>query len=365
MASSGRKCCTPASLIRFNYCVASLWLLGCGAARADIYVADPFARAIYQLVGGGGLPSTFSREANRPTGLAFDHAGNLYQSDIASGNVYKYAAKGTQSVFVGGLAMPFGLAFDRAGAFYVAAVDADGNTGSVLKITPAGVRTTFVEGLKSIRGLAFDREDNLYVAEASTGTILRVAPDGTRKIFASGVTSATGLAFDASGNLFVCGQGGSVSKISPAGEVSIFTTNVVDPRWLAFDATGNLYVTDVGDASGRPGHGRVYMFAPNGERTLIDNTLSFPTGLVIGTMRAGAADITGLEAVSDIGAGGQLTFDLTDGSGTPLMVGQGGRAIPTPTATPATRKDGGNEKASENSGTGTGGKPTGAVNPGP
>jgi hypothetical protein len=48
---------------------------------------------------------------NNPLGLAFDSAGDLFEADYGSGNIYEYTPGGAQTTFASGLSNPAGLAF--------------------------------------------------------------------------------------------------------------------------------------------------------------------------------------------------------------------------------------------------------------
>src|ERR1700739_1298713 len=58
--------------------------------------------------------------------------GDLYVSDLSSGNIYKFTPGGTQSTFASGLDQPDGVAFDSAGNLFVA----DHFSGNIYKFTP-------------------------------------------------------------------------------------------------------------------------------------------------------------------------------------------------------------------------------------
>ena len=55
-----------------------------------------------------------------PTGLAFNSAGDLFEADHGSGNIYEFTPGGTQSTFASGLNAPDGLAFNSAGNLFEA-----------------------------------------------------------------------------------------------------------------------------------------------------------------------------------------------------------------------------------------------------
>src|SRR5437868_12582600 len=70
-------------------------------------------------------------------------AGDLYESDLASGTIFRFTPAGVKSTFATGLSNPVGLAFDRKGDLFVA----DANSGSVFEFNAAGVQSTFASGI--------------------------------------------------------------------------------------------------------------------------------------------------------------------------------------------------------------------------
>ena len=119
---------------------------------------------------------------SNPAGLAFDGSGNLFESDIDSGNIYKFTSGGTKTTFASGLARPIGLAFDSSGNLF----EADRDSGTIFKFTPSGMKTTFATGLSKPIGLAFDSLGNLYEADRDSGTIFKFT-GGVKSTFASGL----------------------------------------------------------------------------------------------------------------------------------------------------------------------------------
>jgi len=74
---------------------------------------------------------------NEPYGLAFDPAGNLFEADFGSGNIYKFAPDGTRSELAAGtLVAPGGVAVDRDGAIYVTNKSIFSGNGEVVRANP-------------------------------------------------------------------------------------------------------------------------------------------------------------------------------------------------------------------------------------
>jgi hypothetical protein len=120
--------------------------------------------------------------------------GDLFESDLNSGTINKFAPDGTRSTFATELNWPNGLAFDSAGNLY----GGDQYSGTIYKFAPDGTRSTFATGLNNPTALACDSGGNLFEADWLSGTIYKFAPDGTRSTFATGV-GPYGLAFDSAG----------------------------------------------------------------------------------------------------------------------------------------------------------------------
>jgi hypothetical protein len=189
----------------------------------------------------------------KPAGLAFDTAGNLYVASDARNDysILKFAPDGSVSVFAdSGLSNPSALAFDRAGNLFVA----NPRNNTIRKFTPDGVGTIFADvedGLRLPVGLAFDTAGNLYVSNGSpgaSGIVLKFTPDGVGSVFAdSGLAIPFGLAFDSAGNLYVANSlSNTIEKFSPTGEdLGVFaSTGMAGPLGLMFDGDGNLYVAN-------------------------------------------------------------------------------------------------------------------------
>lgn len=196
--------------------------------------------------------------------------GDLYETDLSSGTVFKFAPDGSQSSYASGLAAPVGLAFDGKGNTYIS----DAGGGSIVKVAPDGSQSVFAIVEEGPTGLAFDGSGNLFASVFNTGEILKFTPDGTRSAFASGLTNATGLAFDKDGNLFAADLGGgAIYKITVAGVKSTFAFGLNSPAGLAFDPSGDLFAAD--NASGV-----IYKFTPDGTMSTYASGISGAAGLV-------------------------------------------------------------------------------------
>jgi uncharacterized protein (TIGR03437 family) len=202
----------------------------------------------FGFFGDGGVPAVAL--LNRPYGLAFDQAGNLYIADTYNDTIRKITASSGLISSIAGVTEGFGgdggpatgasldtptaLVLDAAGNLYIAdtqnnrirKVTTDGNINTIVG---DGNNADFGDGGPAISasldgptGLALDGAGNLYIADTDSHRIRKVAPDGT-------ITTIAG-----NGNEGFQGDGG------PATEASLFY-----PRGIVVDpSSGNLYIGD-------------------------------------------------------------------------------------------------------------------------
>ena len=180
---------------------------------------------------------------------AVDSYGNTYVT--FSGNrgqrvpvsLYKITANYSVKPFVTSLVNPSGLALDHAGNLFVSCR----NDGTIHRITPEGRAEQWAEGMGVATGIAFDRAENLYVGDRS-GTIFKISPSREIFVFATIEPSlaAYHLSFHPNGDLYVTGPTTSsydrVYRITQGGDVTTFFRGLGRPQGLAFDRDSNLYV---------------------------------------------------------------------------------------------------------------------------
>ena len=203
-------------------------------------------------------------------------AGDLYESDLGSGAIFKFTPDGTKTVFASSLTQPYGIVFDRVGNLYVASRTG----GTITKITPSGTQTPFASGLTQPAGLAFDANGTLYVADLVANQIVQISPNGTKTTYTTSVTQPVSIAFDVTGNLYVTEQGNGnqvISKFGTGKTKTMFASNVDNPNGLVFDAAGNLYVSTYTALGGTTG--KILKFAPDGSRSTFASSLSAPYGM--------------------------------------------------------------------------------------
>jgi hypothetical protein len=254
--------------------VCGLILAGQSANAQNLFVGDYGSESIIEY--SGGTQTTFATGLDYPTGLAFDRAGDLFESDQFGGNIYEWAGAGsTRTTFVGGLNQPGPMAINTAGDIFVIL------SGQVSEFSPAGIIINTLTGFNTASGLAFDSAGNLYISNlngggAGQGFITEITSGGVRSTFASGLSYPNNIAFNAAGDLFVTdGYGSSgatangydtITEITPGKSESAFASGLDNPGTIAFDAAGDMFVADGGHFNG---NGDITEFAANGNESVI------------------------------------------------------------------------------------------------
>jgi hypothetical protein len=248
-------------------------LASCSIATLLLFSVPDIAIAQYLFLSGGsgGDIYRYSLDGTRTTitsgllyaGLACDHSGNLFAASPAPGGngIFKFTPNGTRTTFASGLNEPNGLAFDTAGNLF----ESDFASKTIYQFTPGGVRTTFASLPNYPYGLAFDNTGSLFVSTYRGSSLYKFTPGGGFASFGSGLSDPFAVACDAAGNVFVADLGGggtedgSIYKFAPDGARTTFATGL-DAMGLAFDNAGNLFATDYGSDT-------IYEYAPDGTRS--------------------------------------------------------------------------------------------------
>jgi sugar lactone lactonase YvrE len=251
-------------------------------ASGNVYVADTINSTIRRITLAGvvttiaGSPGqTGSANGTNgtalfyaPTGIAVDHALNLYVADYGNSTIRKITPVGTNWVVATlagsagqtgsangtGTAATFsdpqGIAVDGSGNVYV------GDTANDLirKITPSGVVTTlagsagvggYANGIGTTAtfnnpcGLAVDDFGNVYVADSGNNVIRKITPGGEVSTYASGFNVPSGVAVNVDASLFYVADSGN-NRITGS-----FTVGGLHyPMGVALDREGNVYAAD-------------------------------------------------------------------------------------------------------------------------
>ena len=196
------------------------------APNGNVYVSDRLRGVIDIYTAQGADAGTFqpAERPRAPLGLAFDRAGNLYVTDLATDEhrllVYDPAGNlklklGTAGSEPGQFSYPNCVAVDGRGNIYVA----DSNNGRVQIFTADGAPLAIIGAggrgtLGNPRGLAIDESNRLFIAD-STGQSLEVwdvselkVPKRLYVVGSQGIDDGqfnypNGVATDPSGRIYV------------------------------------------------------------------------------------------------------------------------------------------------------------------
>ncbi len=205
-----------------------------------------------------------------PVYLAFNPlTSEVYVSDRPTGSIYVYNADGTyqRQLTPDGVDgwQPLGLAFDAAGDLFV--TDVASNPQKVLEFDPDGalVRTIGAEaGLSFPNGVAVDGAGNVYVTDSNNGRLLVFDADGNvaasigRGVGDGDLGLPRGIAVDGQGRVYVADSSGhavfvyaalqpgadNLDYLGSFGAQGVGNGQFEYPNGLAVDGRGRIYVTD-------------------------------------------------------------------------------------------------------------------------
>ena len=285
----------------------------------NVYIVDFYSQRIRRVdttgtittIAGTGEPD-YGGDGGRavearlsfPSGVAADHAGNLYVTDTGNNRVRRIDTTGTITTIAGTgepgydqdvglavetpLARPKGVAMDDFGNLYIAGfwnfpivrVDATGTMSEV-----GGTREPYdgpddESRLSRDRGIAVDNAGNVYIANIDNNYVRRVDATGNVSVIAGTREPGYGgdggpaveaqlsypadVAVDHAGNIYIADTGnhrirridttGTITTIAGTGEPGYggdggraVEAQLASPFALTVDSSGNLYVADLGN----------------------------------------------------------------------------------------------------------------------
>jgi uncharacterized protein (TIGR03437 family) len=199
---------------------------------------------------GDGGPAT-SAQLYRPSGVAVDHAGNLYIADMLNRRIRKVDTSGIITTLAGTgefgssgdgaqavnatLETPVDVTVDAAGNVYVA----DQDTNTVRKISPAGIISLYAGN----NTFGFSGDGGPAVNAAFAGPY-SVTLDGAGNAYISDYGNHRVRKVDPSGVITtIAGAGGASAGTNGDGGPPLSAN--VNPAGVAFDSAGNYYIADL------------------------------------------------------------------------------------------------------------------------
>ena len=300
------------------------------SAGAILTVTGPGIRLVAGMPGGAGSIDGAVGRFYGPSGVAVDATGTVFVADTSNNTIRKISPAGVVSTLAGTAGVigaangtgtaasfnrPTGIAFDKAGNILVA----DSSNSLIRQITPLGAVTTLAGTVGStvavdgpvatatftfITGVATDNTGNVFVTDGVRLRKINTAGQiSTLWVFpgAVGGPVLTGLATDAAGVVYVLSLGGTVYKITPDGTATIVigpggicaTLSYFAATGIALDATGNFYIA----ATSR---NRIFRITPSCVETTLAGGATDAAGSIDGTTNfSGPASLT-LDAAGNI-----------------------------------------------------------------
>ena len=191
-----------------------------------------------------------------PSGLALDREGNLFVSCRNDGTIHRVTPEGRAEQWIEGMGIATGIAFDHAENLYVG-----DRSGTIFKISPSRQIFVFATLEPSIAAyhLAFGPDQYLYVTGPTTSSfdsVHRISHTGEVDVFYRGVGRPQGMAFDEENRLYVAASLGGrkgVVRITPDRQAELFLSGpgivglaFTPSRAMALATTNALYRVDIG-----------------------------------------------------------------------------------------------------------------------
>jgi hypothetical protein len=295
-------------------------------ASGDMFVAD-YSSHLIRRITTAGVVTTFAGSGSpggangtgtaasfdRPWGLAFDAAGDLFVADRFNNRIRRITPAGVVTTFAGSgspastdgtgtgasINDPTDLALDTSGNLVVS----EFNGQRLRRITPAGVVTTFVTGLAGPTGLTIDAAGNHYVADFTSHRVQRVSPAGVVTTLAGSgsvgaatgsatgavANSPAGVALSSTGVLHLSESWGHrITRLTPAG------TGALAVAWTAPSSNGGAPITD---------YLVEYRTSPSGSWTTFADGVSTATSTTITGLTNGTAYDVRISAINTTGTG--------------------------------------------------------------
>lgn len=210
-------------------------------------------------------------------GPSFDHAGNLYCTDIPYSRIFRISPAGDWEVFAEYDGEPNGLKIHQDGRLFVA----DHKLGLLAFDPVTGARTVILdrphhERFKGLNDLTFSSQGDLYFTdqgqsalEDPTGRVFRLRATGELDLLLTGLPGPNGLVLNAAENILyvaVTRANQIISipllpdyrGISKVGMFIQLSGSPTGPDGMALDEAGNLIIVHAG-------FGTVWVFSRLGE----------------------------------------------------------------------------------------------------
>ena len=218
-----------------------------GAGGTDSIVGFSPSGAI--LTGATGYVTNI----HKPTGIAFDNAGNLWSTNLASGATLAQIVKQSGSTVAfafndANVNTPNGIAIDKNNNAWIT----NQNASSIEQILANGTRTLAPvtrSGFFGPNGIAINPAQNIYAIATGSSNILEVTNAGAyvNTFTGSNLNNPVGLTLDGLGNLFTINNDSSATVISSStGAGASNNVGVDNANFIAIDGFGTGWIANSG-----------------------------------------------------------------------------------------------------------------------
>lgn len=149
-----------------------------------------------------------------PTGIAFNHEGEMLVTNWSANTIVKIASQGRQEVVYSGINAPAGIVVDSNNNIYVASYQDD----YILKIDRNGNASKLASGFHTPTGIAWSNTGDLLVTNRASGEIIAVnIESGAKEVIATKLNLPVGVTQLPDGSLVVSQYSGKLTHISTSG----------------------------------------------------------------------------------------------------------------------------------------------------
>lgn len=150
-----------------------------------------------------------------PTGIAFNHDGDMFVTNWSSDSIVKIMSDGKPQVIYSGIKAPAGIVIDARNNIYVASYQ----DNYILKIESNGHASTIASGFHTPTGMAWSNTGDLLVTNRASGEIIAINIDsGIKKVIATNLDLPVGVTQLPDGSLVVSQYSGKLTHINVTGD---------------------------------------------------------------------------------------------------------------------------------------------------
>lgn len=171
---------------------------------------------VFLTYGEFGMAQTqvVATSLHAPTGIAFNHEGEMLVTNWSANSIVKITSQGKQEIVYSGISAPAGIVVDSHNNIYVASYQ----DNYLLKIDSDGKASKIASGFRTPTGIAWSNTGDLLVTNRASGEIIAVnIESGEKKVVATKLDLPVGVTQLPDGALVVSQYSGNLTHINTAG----------------------------------------------------------------------------------------------------------------------------------------------------